>query len=292
VLLAEDNAVNQAIAKAMLDDIGCEVTVVGNGLLALEAVSREAFDIVLMDCEMPELDGFGATERIRALERDPPADVASGLGRARLPIVAVTALAMDDARDRCIEAGMDDYLTKPFSLENLVEMIEKWFEPGDAAASRRIERAAAVDDAPPWVEATSSEPATAQTGISGASDSDESDANDESIDHSVLAELDSIPGASESGLVSRVIALYMESSYPVGAVIREAVYASDAKGIATSAHKLKSSSFEVGAMKLGNLCKKLEMIGRSESIGEAESVAAELVSELERVREALEAKIR
>src|SRR5262245_58705984 len=126
VLLAEDNPVNQEVATAMLEDIGCVVTVVGNGQLAVEAVEQERFDLILMDCQMPELDGFGATRRIRAWERE---QSAHGQSTPALPIVAVTAHAMEGDRERCLETGMDDHLTKPFSRASLVQMIERWLKP-------------------------------------------------------------------------------------------------------------------------------------------------------------------
>jgi CheY-like chemotaxis protein len=104
ILLAEDNAVNQKLAALLLRHEGHDVTVVGDGDAAVRAVSRDPFDVVLMDLQMPEMDGFEATTAIRAAEQ--------GTGR-HLRIVALTAHAMKDDRDKCLKAGMDDYLTKP-----------------------------------------------------------------------------------------------------------------------------------------------------------------------------------
>ncbi len=115
LLLAEDNVVNQQIALAMLKPLGLDIQVVANGALAVTAISNERFDMVLMDCQMPELDGFQATGRIR--ERFP---------HLKLPIVALTANAMDGDRERCLAAGMDDYLTKPFKREQLLALVGKW----------------------------------------------------------------------------------------------------------------------------------------------------------------------
>lgn len=115
VLVAEDNAVNQKVVLKMLERIGCTVDAVANGQEALRAALEQQYDLVLMDCQMPEMDGFEATRRIR---RTP-----DGSGP---PIVALTANAMQGDRERCLEAGMDDYLTKPVDFQALAGAVEKW----------------------------------------------------------------------------------------------------------------------------------------------------------------------
>jgi signal transduction histidine kinase/CheY-like chemotaxis protein len=117
VLLAEDNKVNQMLAVALLKKRRHEVTVVDNGRQAVELVSRSRFDVVLMDVQMPEMDGFEATRLIRAMETD---------STDRLPIIAVTAHAVEGDRQRCLDAGMDDYVTKPIDPEELEAAIERW----------------------------------------------------------------------------------------------------------------------------------------------------------------------
>jgi signal transduction histidine kinase/CheY-like chemotaxis protein len=133
LLLAEDNPVNQEVARNMLEDLGCRVEVVDNGRQAVEAVSRTRFDLILMDCQMPGMDGYEATALIR--ERERPVDNE----KDSTPIIALTAHAMEGARERCLAAGMDDYLAKPFTQEQLTEVLERWlkrpraFEPEAAA---------------------------------------------------------------------------------------------------------------------------------------------------------------
>jgi signal transduction histidine kinase/CheY-like chemotaxis protein len=117
VLLAEDNRINQQIARAMLEGAGCAVTIASNGKVAVEQWLAHPYDLVLMDCQMPELDGFEATRQIRARE------TAEGV---RVPIVALTANAMAGDRERCIAAGMDDYVSKPFTRAALTAVLDRW----------------------------------------------------------------------------------------------------------------------------------------------------------------------
>jgi len=118
VLLAEDNPVNQTLAKRLLERFGLRVRIANDGIEAIEQWTHERPDLVLMDCQMPRLDGFGATERIRALE------AAQGLGAT--PVIAVTANAMPGDRERCLAHGMDDYLAKPYNPAQLREIVERW----------------------------------------------------------------------------------------------------------------------------------------------------------------------
>ena len=119
ILVAEDNAVNQRVAVRMLEKAGHQVDLVSNGRAAVEAVDRKPYDLVLMDCLMPQMDGFEATRAIRAAE----------VGTDRhVPIVALTANAMQRDREQCLGAGMDDYLTKPFTKQALTAAVERWTE--------------------------------------------------------------------------------------------------------------------------------------------------------------------
>jgi CheY-like chemotaxis protein len=116
VLVAEDNAVNTKLAVMLLERLGCRVLTAGTGVEALAALARNPVDLVLMDCEMPEMDGFAATREIRRTE---------AIG-AHTPIIAMTANAMDSDRARCLEAGMDDYLAKPVRAPQLRAVLERW----------------------------------------------------------------------------------------------------------------------------------------------------------------------
>jgi CheY-like chemotaxis protein/nitrogen-specific signal transduction histidine kinase len=127
VLLVEDNKVNQEVCKAMLRRFGCEVDIAENGRLGVEAAFSRRYDLVLMDCQMPEMDGFEATATIRAREMQAAGEQSiSGSTPRRLPIVALTANAMSGDRERCLAAGMDDYLSKPYNRQQLAELVGRW----------------------------------------------------------------------------------------------------------------------------------------------------------------------
>ena len=123
VLLVEDNRVNQELAKAMLDHLGFEVDTAADGKAGLAAASTRHYDAVLMDCQMPEMDGFQAAAAIRLREAG---ESASASASRRVPILALTANAMQDDRERCLAVGMDDYLAKPFTKDQLGEMLGRW----------------------------------------------------------------------------------------------------------------------------------------------------------------------
>lgn len=118
MLVAEDNPVNQEVAKAMLEQTGCRVTVVDNGQDALLALDRQTHDLVLLDCQMPIMDGFTTIGELRRRE--------ALAGGARLPVIALTANVTKGFRDECLAAGMDDYLGKPFNRQQLIEKVTYW----------------------------------------------------------------------------------------------------------------------------------------------------------------------
>lgn len=124
VLLVEDNPVNQKLACRMLENAGLRVTIADNGQEGVDAFEPGKFAAVLMDCQMPVLDGYEATVKIRELEGD---------GDYHIPIIALTAHAMEEDRKKCMDAGMDDYLSKPIKIEPLGQMLNKWI-PREAAA--------------------------------------------------------------------------------------------------------------------------------------------------------------
>jgi signal transduction histidine kinase/DNA-binding NarL/FixJ family response regulator/HPt (histidine-containing phosphotransfer) domain-containing protein len=150
ILVAEDNPINQVVIREVLSELGYEADIVENGLLALSALEQEAYPLVLMDCQMPELDGYGAAREIRRRED----------GARRIPLIAVTAHAFEGERQKALSAGMDDYVTKPISGSVLSEVIQRWWptslshgpEWGERVASNELPVTAAVGEPAPALD--------------------------------------------------------------------------------------------------------------------------------------------
>lgn len=139
ILLAEDNAINQKVALTILEKLGYRADAVADGLEAIKALETIPYDLVLMDCQMPEMDGYEATHMIRSQE--------SAVRNHNIPIIAITAHAMKGDREKCIEAGMDDYIAKPIEPQVLIEKIEEWLNRSDT--SQPDEVAARIEDSIP-----------------------------------------------------------------------------------------------------------------------------------------------
>lgn len=266
VLLAEDNEVNQEVARSMLEKIGCTVDVVDNGAKAVEALTAQKYDLVLMDCQMPVLDGYEAVRVIRELEQSVEFRHPDGPdGRRRIPVVALTAHAMQGDRERCLAAGMDDYLSKPFTIDNLSSMIIKWLP----------------DPAEPYSEGVSAPLAEI--------DRTSSDRMDHSP-HIQKKVLDSIRALQKEGsfdVLKKVIGIYLDKSPELLARLRTSVENRDIEEIRISVHNLGSSSANVGAMKLKALCRDLEAKARNNTIQDPSSAFLDIKEEYEHVRDAL-----
>src|SRR5262249_25400484 len=139
VLLVEDNAVNREVALGMLENLGYRTESAANGMLALEAVTESSYAAVLMDCQMPVMDGLAATTQIRR--------PGAKSGAARVPIIALPANALEGNRERCLPAGMDDSLTKPFTQQKLAQLLARWLPAVHEPVARGSEGAAAKEPA-------------------------------------------------------------------------------------------------------------------------------------------------
>ncbi len=253
VLVAEDNAVNLEVALAMLGSMGIVAEVARDGLEALERVATRDYDLVLMDCQMPRMDGYAATAEIRRRE---------GTGGRRLTIVALTANALEGDRTTCLAAGMDDYLAKPFTALQLRATLLRWL--GGADAPRR---------APPATVPAVPVPGAAATGT---------------LDRKALDDVVQFGGEA---LVKRVVGLYLDSSPALVAAIAEAAARADAPALAHAAHTLKSASGNLGATRLASLCKAVETSARAGRVEEAPARAEEIAREFASAVRALEARI-
>jgi CheY-like chemotaxis protein len=277
VLLAEDNPVNQEVAVNMLEELGCRVEVAASGREVLDRLSQKTYDLVLMDCQMPELDGFEATRLIRQREQiEKPIGDAPDKTMTRVPIIALTANTLQGDRERCLDAGMDDFLSKPFSLEQMGNIVEPWLRkklrlPGPAQASAQI-----VPVSPPAGQTNESGPTPMGPKI---------------IDREALDNIRTLQRPDAPDLVGKVINKYLSASTILLQGLRDAVSAGDAPAVQKVAHTLKSSSANVGATRLAAQCKELELEARINRLGPGRDQLRELEAEYQAVRAALEAEL-
>ena len=269
VLLVEDNAVNQVIAMAMLRHAGCQATLATNGRIAVELCLDHPFELVLMDCQMPELDGFDATREIRARE--------AAQGRGRVAIVALTANAMQGDRERCLAAGMDDYLAKPFTRGELEAALRPWIP-------HARQRRGADEPVPAGLGAGA--PTAVQPAVpsAGASLQKVADAPPAVFDPAALQS--SVPAGARNGsqLAQKLIRLFVGESAKLLAEIERARVAGDTQTLLRGAHSLKSSSASVGAAALSRIAEELEACARAGQTSSFVNYPARLRLEYERFR--------
>ena len=243
ILLVEDNVVNQEVAKGLLEIMGCKVQVANNGREALMLYHKADFDLILMDCHMPVMDGIEATKEIRKLEK-------TSENNRHMPIIALTANVQQGIEQLCNEAGMDDYISKPFERARLEKMLIHWLNKVSLLTSRADELENIVlADIPPL---TNNDPAKSEQ------------RKDAEIAEPILQRraLDNILALHRTGtpnILRRVISIYLESSPKLLTIIEQAIEASDSAKLYNAAHSLKSASANLGAVKLAKTCQQLEV---------------------------------
>lgn len=254
ILIVEDNAVNQKVAARMLEQLGYSVEVVGNGQEALDALSRQSYSAVLMDCQMPEMDGFEATRRIR--ERSGPED--------RVVVIAMTANAMQGDRERCLGAGMDDYIPKPIHKEELRKILRRWVGQGLPLST--------------GPSATGELPSN-----QGRRTAEGVDGQDIWDTEQTLARLD-----GDQDLLRQLADLFVTQGPKEMREVQEALLQGDASRLVQAAHKLKGSVIQFSAPSVIAIVKELDQLSRSGDLQAAASCFAKLQPELDQLRSVLE----
>ena len=265
VLLVEDQTVNQTVGKAMIEQLGCKVEIAENGKAALEVYARSSYDLILMDCQMPEMDGYEATAAIRAAEKK---------RGGHTPIVALTAHAMNGDREKSLDAGMDDHLSKPFTFDQLKGVIAKH---ADGTLGLSMKGAS-----------------YGQTGLEqgpGHVEGQEGESSSAGFDRAALERIRQLDTEGSQDLVRTVVTQYLTESRKTMESLREAVKACNAENMQRLAHGLKSASANVGASSLAEFCKLMEAAGREKTTDRGGDLLLSIESEYVRARSALEAEL-
>jgi CheY-like chemotaxis protein/HPt (histidine-containing phosphotransfer) domain-containing protein len=283
VLLAEDNPVNVEVATAMLDSLGLDVSCARNGDEALQAVRAGHYDVVLMDCQMPVMDGFAATSEIRRHEKD------SGRGRL-LPIIAITANALQGDRESCLAAGMDDYLSKPFTQQQLAAVLGRWIglpRAGVPLAADASPAAAAATDSAPRAPMALASIVHHEDGRRVPALVPRETVQRDAINPHALANIRALSSDRGAALMHRVIAAYVDDTPQHLRTLRQAIAGLDTGNLRKVAHSLKSSSANVGAETLAQMCKEMEHLGRNDSTEGASGILTDMEHEFQVVRHSL-----
>lgn len=251
LLLVEDNPVNQDVGRELLECLGYQVTVAGNGREALDRLVHEQFALVLMDCQMPVMDGYTATRLLRSQEQAQPGAPGAAVHQI---VIALTGHACAEDRQICLDAGMDDYLTKPFSLKQLKALFSRWLQPECSGAEQPDAEQVHTND---LSEQRSTAPAEATIGAVAEPSATPV------LDDRYLNSIRMLDPDRSKRLLQIIVTKYIEEAPRVLADIQHAGRVGDMQRLFKRAHYLKSSSANLGATALAEQCKTLEMIGRN-----------------------------
>lgn len=292
ILMAEDNPVNVLVTEGLLEDLGCSVTVAENGLVAADAAAEGGFDVILMDCQMPIMDGYEATRQIRAMEDK----------GANTPIIAVTANAFEEDRKACFEAGMSDFLAKPVTNAALIQILRphavrlKKIQPEAASKLDRSATAQPVDPtlpaaAPATVQRVAASPTPAAAPMPAAASAKGADlAADgfpEALDYEVIESLRKV-GRDGDKMVQRVIETFLKTSPPLAENIAMAAKIGDLTAAGRNAHALKSASGNIGSRALPTILADIEVNAKAGDSDAVQRLADEVNTAFDDLTMALE----
>ena len=250
ILVVDDHRINQQLAVLMLERLGHRAEVAANGKEALDVLAQRPFDAILIDCQMPEMDGYDATREIRQREA---LGIQDGMKAAHIPIIAMTANAMKGDREKCLEAGMDDYLTKPIQREELASALAKWLSASSDNASPAYENHTPVSSEHPT---PLSAPLTNKKTLASASRLTTNYATDsDSVNLTFLQELQDMAGPER---VEIIVRQFFHDAETIISQVQQALEREDAHQLGLAAHGLKGICKNIGAEGLATLCIKLE----------------------------------
>jgi CheY-like chemotaxis protein/HPt (histidine-containing phosphotransfer) domain-containing protein len=261
-LLVEDNPVNRQVAQRLLGLIGISFDIAENGKEAFDMMGKGGYDVVLMDCQMPVMDGYTATRSRRTMEAE--------RGLPRIPIIAMTANAMAGDREKCLSSGMDDYMSKPLNRGLLEQTIRKWL-PRRASEGERPAEVPAATPAAPAASVRLTEPVKMTP-------------NKPAIKEDIVNELIDVMGGEFTTLVK----VYLEDTPKNLKLLDVAAERGDTQAMIAPAHSLKSTSANLGAMALSDLAKLIEHGARAGTLRDSLGMARQAGVEFRRAAEELE----
>ncbi len=259
ILLVEDNPVNREVACGMLDMLNCQTDTTENGREAIAAIAKTEYALIFMDCQMPEMDGLTATKLIRAreAERAGPGGSSGSSSKRRIPIIALTAHAMQGDREQCLAVGMDDYLTKPFTLALLEQALSRWVPLWSRAGSGdHVPRSGSIEQK--VVGKLQQEPHPVSDVVGQPSRA--------VLDQTALAGIRALQRSGQPDIVVRVVSSYLETSPDILDRIYSAVQSQNPTELRAAAHRLKSSSAQLGALAVSADCRELELMGERKDL--------------------------
>ncbi|MGC4098089.1 MAG: ATP-binding protein [Nitrospira sp.] len=285
ILLVEDTPVNRDVACSMLETFGCRIDMAENGREAVAMTAEQEYALIFMDYQMPEMDGLTATKLIREREAERRCRVGNGERRSapRVSIIALTAHAMPGDRELCLAAGMDDYLTKPFTISQLEQMLIRWLPQPTPVQVHGGE------EMPPFILQPSS---IGQRELTQKASEHEAISGERTIiDQAVFAAIRALQRPNRPDIVARVLSQYIEISQEMINRIRRAIQLKDAAELRATAHQLKSSSAQLGAVALAAACRELEMMGVSQELDRADETLSKMERHYAAVREVFEREL-
>ena len=268
VLLVEDNPVNLEVAVGILESFGCKVETATNGLEALDHYANGEYGLIFMDCQMPEMDGFEATAEIRKQEAK---------SDRRTPIVALTASAIEGDREQCLASGMDDYVPKPFTTDQMRSALVTWLSSATRSAAKRDYLTLVASARAPAPEPM---PAPAPVPLPT-----------EPIDDAVLNNLAQLQREGRPDIVNRVITLFLESAPALLKDLQDGAAKGDTAVLHRASHTLKSASANVGAALLSAHCRELEAMARLGPVPDAAARVDTIAGDYQQAQAALTARL-
>ena len=264
ILVAEDNEINQQVISKHLDILGCDIKIAKNGIEVFQKIKHENFDLIFMDCQMPDMNGYETTQMIRQLENS---------SNTKTIIIALTANARPTDRELCINNGMDDYVSKPFTRMDIINILEHWLPEKEIRASK--------------FNTQKSENMIKNEGDIMIDNHSDQNAHAQSINLKIFNQLKILEPDGDSGFMKHLISNYIDMTEELLIDLKESVSLEDTEKIIKISHSLKSSTAQLGAEQLAELFKKIEGDAKQKILDNLNDINQLILSEFDAVKQEL-----